>query len=145
MESKRSDELGNWMGGFARRVGFTTSLSAEMWAIRDGLKIAIDRAIYRLILETDCEGATLLLNSAISHFHSLGTLISDCRMLPALFHEVEINHVLLEANAAANYFAKLGAKSDLPSVILDECTTELTFTLYADAMGNTVPRTIVRL
>ncbi|GKU94254.1 hypothetical protein SLEP1_g7776 [Rubroshorea leprosula] len=34
------DELGNWLLGFYRNVGFTSSLSAELWALREGLKLA---------------------------------------------------------------------------------------------------------
>ncbi|GLT78375.1 hypothetical protein SLA2020_499130 [Shorea laevis] len=136
------DEFGNWISGFSQKVGLSTSLSAEMWAIRDGLKIAIDKGFYNLILETDCKVVVLLLNSTISQFHSLGTLISDCRNLLALFHEVEVHHVLQEANAAADCLAKMGAHSNSSFVMLDECPTALRFILYADVIGTTMPKTI---
>ena len=31
------DENGNWVKGFARRIGNTSSYFAELWALRDGL------------------------------------------------------------------------------------------------------------
>lgn len=32
---------GNWIKGFSRSIGYTTSLMAELWALRDGLNLAI--------------------------------------------------------------------------------------------------------
>ena len=34
------DSDGKWMKGFARSIGFTTSITAEFWALRDGLLLA---------------------------------------------------------------------------------------------------------
>ena len=31
------DENGNWVKGFARKIGNTSSYLAELWALRDGL------------------------------------------------------------------------------------------------------------
>ena len=35
------DSAGNWIRGFTRYIGYTTSIIAEFWALRDGLKLAI--------------------------------------------------------------------------------------------------------
>ncbi|GKV33503.1 hypothetical protein SLEP1_g42009 [Rubroshorea leprosula] len=75
------DHNGSWIYGYSRRVGFTTSLVAELWAIRDSLDIAVNRGISKLILEIDSKVAELLLKSADHNFHSLGVLIDDCRRL----------------------------------------------------------------
>ncbi|GKU87915.1 hypothetical protein SLEP1_g2242 [Rubroshorea leprosula] len=43
------DHLGNWLLGFMRNVGYSTALAAELWAIRDGLKLAVDRGFTKII------------------------------------------------------------------------------------------------
>lgn len=37
------DEIGNWVAGFSRRIGVTSSFEAELWALRDGLTICVDK------------------------------------------------------------------------------------------------------
>ena len=37
------DDIGNWVVGFSRRIGVTSSFEAELWALRDGLNIYVDR------------------------------------------------------------------------------------------------------
>lgn len=32
----------NWIQGFQRQIGTATSLAAEIWALRDGLKLITD-------------------------------------------------------------------------------------------------------
>ena len=36
------DHQGNWVRGYARAHGYTSSSKAELWALRDGLEIAKD-------------------------------------------------------------------------------------------------------
>ena len=35
------DSEGRWMRGFARSIGFTTSITAKFWALGDGLLQAV--------------------------------------------------------------------------------------------------------
>ncbi|GLT71206.1 hypothetical protein SLA2020_432400 [Shorea laevis] len=53
------DEFGNWLCGFSHFVGITTSLSIELWAIHEGLRIAIHRGYSKLLVETDSKAATI--------------------------------------------------------------------------------------
>ena len=39
------DCSGKWLKGFARSIGFATSVLAEFWALRDGLKLALSERI----------------------------------------------------------------------------------------------------
>ncbi|GLT75861.1 hypothetical protein SLA2020_475550 [Shorea laevis] len=112
-----------------------------MWAIRDGLNIALNRGFFKLISETDCRVSAILLETGNSRFHSFGTLISDSGMLLAQFHEVEVHHLLREANAAADYLTKLGTHLDSP-LVFDSCPSDLSNILYLDAIENTVPITV---
>lgn len=113
-----------------------------MWAIRDGLYIALNRGFFKLVLETDCRVAAIFLETGNGRFHFLGTLISDCGMLLAQLHEAKVHHVLREANAAADYLTKLGTRLDSPSVVFDSCPSHPSIILYLDAIENTVLITV---
>ena len=39
------DSQGNWVKGYSRAIGFTISIIAELWALRDGLNLAIQLGI----------------------------------------------------------------------------------------------------
>ncbi|GKV17362.1 hypothetical protein SLEP1_g27876 [Rubroshorea leprosula] len=137
------DHLGRWMVGFSRSIGWTTSIAAELWAIRDGLEIAAGRGISKIIVETDSKVAILLIESTDTTLHSLGTLISDCRLLLRLFTDARISHIYREANAAADFLAKLGSTSAIDFVVYEESPPGLSSILYHDLIGTSFPRTIV--
>ncbi|GKV27995.1 hypothetical protein SLEP1_g37098 [Rubroshorea leprosula] len=93
------DHLGNWILGFSRNIGHTTSIAAKLWAIRDGLKLVVSRGYNRLILETDSRIALTLLHAENCNFHSLAVLISDCRVLLRQLPDVQTTHIYREANS----------------------------------------------
>ncbi|GLT64368.1 hypothetical protein SLA2020_368670 [Shorea laevis] len=74
-----------------------------------------------------------LIDNANCEFHSLGTLISKCRTLLGQVPELQFNHIFREANAVADYLAKIGAKSGYPFVGHYQCPTELSI-LYSKCL-----------
>ena len=57
------DSDGGWVGGFARAIGYTTSVQAELRALKDGLMLAIDLGILYLAIEMDSLVAIDFVNS----------------------------------------------------------------------------------
>lgn len=55
------DCSGNWFKGFARSIGFAIRVTAEFWALRDGLKLALSEGIQNLIVELMREWWLILL------------------------------------------------------------------------------------
>ena len=49
------DDTGNWVVGFSRRIGVTSSFEAELWALRDGLTIYVDRNFHAIEVEMDAK------------------------------------------------------------------------------------------
>ena len=47
------DDHGNWLAGFARRIGTNTSFVAELWGLRDGLSLCYNLNIPSIIVELD--------------------------------------------------------------------------------------------
>ena len=52
------DHRGSWIGGFSRNIGFTHSLTAELWGLRDRLKLAKNLNIKKLHIDLDAKVVT---------------------------------------------------------------------------------------
>lgn len=50
------------MTGFSRAIGITTSVGAELWAVRDGLQLASDLRITTIQLKIDAQYVANMLN-----------------------------------------------------------------------------------
>ncbi|GKV40954.1 hypothetical protein SLEP1_g48538 [Rubroshorea leprosula] len=137
------DHLGRWIIGFSRNIGWTTSIAAELWAIRDGLEVAISKGFSKIIVETDSKIATILIESADISLHSLGILISDCRSLLGCFADAQISHIYREANTAADFMAKLGTSSATNFVLYDGSPPGISSFLYHGCIGTVFPRIAV--
>ncbi|KAG5545975.1 hypothetical protein RHGRI_018218 [Rhododendron griersonianum] len=48
---------GEWVG-FQRKIGSNSVLGAELWALRDGLKLALDLSLLDIEVEMDAMQAT---------------------------------------------------------------------------------------
>lgn len=47
------DNMGTWIVGFAGYIGSATNVVAELWAIRQGVQLALARGCSSLVIETD--------------------------------------------------------------------------------------------
>ena len=100
------DYHGDWVKGFSRSIGHTTSVMAEWWALRDGLNLAIQLGISQLEIELDAKVIVEMLQNTNCPNRSFTTLLCDCRCLMARFRQVWVGHVFREANKYANLLAK---------------------------------------
>ena len=108
------DHNGMWIGSFSRNIGFTHSMAAELWGLRDGLLLAKNLNIKKLMIETDAQTITNVLNSR-SVFpdspHPYLNIINDCESLLQCFEEARIDNIHREGNHCANILAKGGIHS----------------------------------
>ena len=103
------DSNKNWIGGFSHKLGITNSLATELWGIRDGLLLAHDLNIHKLIVETHAKSVVELLKpiaADIFGFHPYSALINDCRFLIQSFDVATIQHAHRESNFCADLLAK---------------------------------------
>lgn len=137
------DHTGNWVKGFPRKIGNTNSLAAELWGLRDGLVLAQELNIKRLIIELDAKAVLDLVQTtnltSLSH-HPYGTLISDCRSLIQEFEETSLQHTYREGNATADLLAKAGASLLCPFVVFDRPPLFIVSQILADSQGVKYPR-----
>ena len=67
---------GDWISGFARSIGFTTSFAAEFWALRDGLKLCLSLGINALEVEVDASSVVSLLANAAETNSEIASLMT---------------------------------------------------------------------
>ena len=49
------NDKGEWLKGYARNVGYSTSVAAELWALCDGLRLCITLKLPVVIIELDAK------------------------------------------------------------------------------------------
>ena len=97
---------GDWVKGYSRSIGYSTSVLAEWWALRDGLILAIQLGINQLEVELDAKVIVELLNGAKCPNQSYSPLLNDCRSLIARLVQFWVEHVYREANQCVDFLAK---------------------------------------
>ncbi|KAK7813079.1 putative ribonuclease h protein [Quercus suber] len=49
------NSIENWVRGYARAIGHTISVAAELWALRDGINLCIDLNLTNVLIEMDAK------------------------------------------------------------------------------------------
>ena len=102
-----------------RSIGYTTSVMAELWALMDGLFLAIQLGISNLEVELDAKVIVEMVKNADNSNKKFSPLLLDYRSLMASLTQVWVAHVFREANRCANYLAKNGCYMREDFVIFD--------------------------
>ena len=101
------DNAGEWVRGFARSVGSTTSIVAEFWALRDGLQLAIQLGVQYLEVELDAEVVLDVINFGNSPNAAYSSLLFDCILLLEKIPHITVKHVFREANRSVDALARI--------------------------------------
>ena len=56
------DEEGNWLRGFARRIGIANSFTTELWALYDGLMLCNQLNVQAVNIELDAKSIVDAIN-----------------------------------------------------------------------------------
>ncbi|XP_056695682.1 uncharacterized protein [Spinacia oleracea] len=98
---------GNWYMGFSSKYDASLPLAAELYAIREGLTMAVDYDIQNLELETD---ATILIkllhNLDDTYHHELSPVINDVACLMSRFRSIEFTYIPRSTNKVAHCLAQ---------------------------------------
>nr|POE45644.1 putative ribonuclease h protein [Quercus suber] len=121
--------------GYARAVGFTTSVAARLWALRDGINLCIALKISTVIFELDAQLVVNLLKKSDNHPNGIGALISNCKVGLQEIPMVQVQHCYREANKCADSLARRGALLPQDFVIFLDPPSEVLFLLNLDAAG----------
>ncbi|CAN1776257.1 Putative ribonuclease H protein At1g65750 [Linum perenne] len=133
---------GNYVSSYAINLGSCSIMRAELRGIIEGMKIAWDKGIRRLCIQTDSQAAVLLLTSNDNRPHRHMSLVEQFLDWRNRDWEVTIQHVYREANNAADYLANLGHSLVLGSHVFQSPDNTLLYWLRYDLIGVSTPRTI---
>ncbi|GLU16584.1 hypothetical protein SLE2022_330110 [Rubroshorea leprosula] len=132
--------MGRWISGCACKIGYTSSLRAELWGIREGLLLTHQRNIQNSIVEIDSLVAAQLLFCCISSHHPFYSLILDCREILSRIPRITIQHVYKKANLCADTLTAVAHSQSVDFVSFDYCPPGLLLYQEADMMGTYFPR-----
>ncbi|KAF3948715.1 hypothetical protein CMV_025317 [Castanea mollissima] len=76
------NDKGEWLKGYARNVGFSTSVVTKLWALPDGLKLCIALKLPAVIIELDAKIIVDLLRKSNDHRNCIDALIKSEALCP---------------------------------------------------------------
>lgn len=126
------DHNGNWLEGFSIKFVIYEILQAKMFAVREGLRLAVEKGLTDIIVETDSKEVVRLIHHADASSHPLAASILYCRHLLDSFHSCTIQHVLPEGNASAEFMENLGDVHDYGFVSYPNPPPSIALLLLAD-------------
>ena len=97
-----------WVSGYARAIGHTTIVAAELWALRDGINLCIDLNLTNVIIELDTKLVVDLLQNEEGRKNGNEVIIADYREGLKKILRVRVQHCFREANMCANALARRG-------------------------------------
>ncbi|XP_019198971.1 PREDICTED: uncharacterized protein LOC109192724 [Ipomoea nil] len=129
------DHTGAWLVGFSTKVGTTSSFMAELWGLREGLLIANNRGLVRLVAEVDSISVVNAIKGDSTSRPEANTLISDCKSLMTRLGSCDLRHTLREGNSCADFMANLGQNSSWGTTVFLHPPDEINNLLRMDANG----------
>lgn len=137
------DHNGAWIGSFSRDIGYTHSMAAELWGLRDGLMLARTLNINKIMIEVDAQNVLNMVkpfSAPANHTHPYINLINDCRSILQSFEVAHIDHTHRKGNHCADILAKVGLNNS-NALVLHSCPPScILYQLLADAWGVVYPR-----
>ena len=129
------DEMGNWMVGFSRKIGVTSSFEVELWALRDGLSICVERSSPAIEVELDAKAIIDILMQPIQSNSLVSPLLDDCRQLASQIPQILFKHCYREANRVVDHLARKGAKQNDDYILFENLPVDLLAIFNFDLAG----------
>lgn len=126
---------GEWVKGYARAIGCSTSVAAELWALRDGIQLCISLKVLVVVFELDAKLVIELLKKDMENKNGVGILVANCKEGMKKIPLVHIQHCYKEANKCADTLARRGASLAQDCTIFVDPPSDVTFLLNLDYAG----------
>ena len=96
------DEPSNWVIGFSRRIGVSSSFEVELWALRDGLTICVNKNFQVVEVELGAKALIDVLQNPTQTYPIISPLLDDCMQLAIQIPQIRFSHCYREANRCTN-------------------------------------------
>ena len=134
------NEKGEWVKGYARAIGTTTSATTELWAFRDGIRMCIALKLPTIVIELDSILVVELIKKELNNPNGLDVLVTDCRDGLKDIPLTRIQHCYREANKCADTLARWGALLGQDFSVFLEPPPDVAFLLSLDSAGTLYDR-----
>ena len=134
------DTNGEWVTGFARKIGKTSSFQAELWALRDGLQLCLQYQAPAVLIDLDSKTIVDALNSQDYSKSIVSSIMEDCKYMISRIPQTRCRHVYREANRCADFLAKVGTSIEGDFIVFHSPPVDLISILEDDAIGVHVNR-----
>ena len=126
---------GDWVCGYDRKIGTTTSFAAELWGLRDRILQCLNLHLLAIKIKIDAKSIVELLNNPRAAENVVSTLVDDCRYLISQLPRVRVKHCFREANRCADVLARLGSNQENDFLVFRSPLVDVWDFLEADANG----------
>ncbi|KAK3220956.1 hypothetical protein Dsin_014926 [Dipteronia sinensis] len=129
------NHLKNWVKAFVMKKGVGNELETEQWGMFEGLYMAWNSGVRKVIVETDSLVTVQLLSIDTNTNHPLFSLIQNCI----------VKHVYREGNRPANGLAHMGHIMQTDTLFFDDPLPEISSIFDDDCRGLTLVRQFVAI
>lgn len=137
------DCRGGFIKAFAANYGVCTAYKAEMKVVLQGLKMARDLGVSKLIIQMDNLACIQVLKNEDYHGGECFQIIKQCwTLLRCEDWDIKLMHCYREANRVADWLANRGAIQDLKVEFFQEASQGLARLLHDDVAGVALPRVV---
>ncbi|KAF7826680.1 ribonuclease H [Senna tora] len=113
------DENGNWLFGFAKRLGKRNAIYAEIWGIFFEVRIAKEKGYPRVMIEVDSKSALELIVTESTNNQQLHTMARRIREIAKYNWQVIFSHTIREGNKIVHALLNRGHRVYLDIVMFD--------------------------
>ncbi|XVF17428.1 hypothetical protein REPUB_Repub10bG0121500 [Reevesia pubescens] len=134
------NEKGDWLTGFTYVVGIANVLTAEIWAIYQGLKLCGERGFKKVQLESDSLMAIKKISSTPVPYDVNGQLIRAIQDYFQRNWSCNICHIHRESNKSADWMATKSLVTSTGLHTFENPPNGIFPFLLADFLGVEIPR-----
>ncbi|GAU22839.1 hypothetical protein TSUD_282060 [Trifolium subterraneum] len=131
---------GEWLGGFAKKIGDCDAFTAELWGVLEGLCLVSRMGFANVEVSTDLQVVVeVLMNGRVQGFANYPLIRKIHNMINRDWN-IEFMHEYREANKCADALARIGCSLKHKVTFFRECPDNVKEFLLADELGIVSPR-----
>ncbi|CAN1135910.1 Putative ribonuclease H protein At1g65750, partial [Linum perenne] len=111
------DHIGWFISSFVTNLGSCSIMRAKLRGILEGMKMAWDLGIRKLIVKTYSRAAVTILTDLLHQRYKHSNLVDQFRSLRSRDWEISIHHIYRETNFPADFLANRGHNCELDTHI----------------------------
>ena len=126
---------GEWVTGYARAIGTTTSVEAELWALRDEINLCLSLNLAAIEIELDAKLVIDLLEKDGDYPNGNDIIVADCREGLRKFSSVKIQHCFRELHKGTDALARKGALFSQDFTVFSQLPMDVALRISLDSAG----------